>query len=305
MAPQKAFMVPDNGSTAMRPHPAGYCASANCVANPTRRVMNMKKTRTPMRNPPRGDNRRLLRITGLPAVSALFAAAPERVEKLFFDRNTRVQAGAFCSQLARSRKPYHLVEAAELERVAGTMLHGGIVALAQPRPVLDFEPTEAARWAHEHRLLLLLDGIGNPHNFGAIVRTAAFLGAPRIVLSEHPAQAMPSDASYRIAEGGMEHVELYRGRHFVQALKTLRQSHRLVGTAAEGGKPVGSLNRSERPFALILGNEEDGIPPETLRACDDIVTIPGSGAVQSLNVAATAAILIYALNTLSLRQGSE
>lgn len=257
----------------------------------------MKRTRTSMRKPPQGDNRKLLRITGLPAVSALFAAAPERVEKLFFDRKTRVQAGAFCSQLARSRRPYHLVEAAELERVAGTMLHGGIVALAQPRPVLDFDPTDAARWAHEHRLLLLLDGISNPHNFGAIVRTAAFLGTPRIVLSDHPAQALPSDASYRVAEGGLEHVELYRGRHFVQTLKTLRRSHRVVGTAAEDGKPVEALQESDRPFALILGNEEQGIPPETLRACDDIVTIPGSGAVQSLNVAATAAILIYTLST--------
>src|SRR5579859_367111 len=195
--------------------------------------MNMKKTRTSMRKPPRADNRKLLRITGLPAVSALFAAAPERVEKLFFDRKAKIHAGAFCSLLARARKPYHLAEADELERVAGTVLHGGIVALAQPRAVPDFDPAEAAHWAHENRLLLLLDGISNPHNFGAIVRTAAFLGTPRMVLSDHPAQAMPSDASYRIAEGGMEHVELYRGRHFVQALKTLRQSHRLVGTAAE------------------------------------------------------------------------
>lgn len=93
----------------------------------------------------------------------------------------------------------------------------------------------------------------------------------------------------------MEHVELYRGRHFVHTLRRLRQSHRLVGTAAENGKPVEDLEKPDRPYALILGNEEDGIPPETLKACDDIVTIPGSGAVQSLNVAATAAILMYAL----------
>lgn len=237
----------------------------------------------------------MLRITGLPAVAALFATAPERVQQLFFDRETRTLAGAFCSQLARARKPYHLVEAAELERVAGTVLHGGIVALAEPRAIPDLDPEKAAAWAHEGRLLLLLDGIGNPHNFGAIVRTAAFLGVPRIVLSDHPAQALPSDASYRIAEGGMEHVELYRGRGFVQTLKRLRRSHRLVGTAAENGKPIAQLVKSDRPYALILGNEEDGIPPETLKACDDIVTIPGSGAVQSLNVAATAAILMYAL----------
>lgn len=243
----------------------------------------------------RKDTGKLLRITGLPAVSALFATAPTRVEQLFFDHKTRTLAGDFCSQLARARKPYHLVEADELERVAGTVLHGGIVALAQPRPLPELEPEKAAGWAQEGRLLLLLDGISNPHNLGAIVRTAAFLGIPRMVLSDHPAQALPSDASHRIAEGGMEHVELYRGRPFVPTLRRLRQSHRLVGTALENGRPLAELQKSDRPYALILGNEEHGIPPETLKACDDIVTIPGSGAVQSLNVAATAAILMYAL----------
>lgn len=248
-----------------------------------------------MRERQRKETSKLLRITGLRAVSALFATAPERVEQLFYDHKTKAQLGAFCSQLARARRPYHLVEAEELERVAGTKLHGGVVALAQPRPVLEFDATVATAWARGNRLLLLLDGVSNPHNFGAIVRTAAFLGVPRIVLSDHPAQALPSDASYRVAEGGMEHVELYRATGFVQTLKKLKQSHRLVGTAAEGTRAPGDLPRPERPYALILGNEEAGIAPETLQVCDDIVTIPGSGAVQSLNVSASAAILIYAL----------
>lgn len=247
---------------------------------------------------PRLDAKKLLRITGFPAVSALFSIAPQRVEKLFFDQKAKTQAGAFCAEMARARKPYRLVEAEEMERVAGTILHGGIVALAQPRSVLNFDPAEAAKWAHENKLLLLLDGVGNPHNFGAIMRTAAFLGVPRIILSDHPAQALPSDASYRVAEGGMEHVAFYRAPKFTQTLNKLKQSHRLVGTAAEGGQPLGNLKPSDRPFALVLGNEETGIPAETLKACDDIVTIPGSGAVQSLNVSASAAILIYAMNAL-------
>jgi len=252
---------------------------------------------------PRPETKKLLRVTGFPAVSALFATAPERIEKLFFDEKSKIQAGAFCSEMARARKPYHLAEAEEMEKVAGTMLHGGIVALAQPRLIPDFSPTEAANWAHENQLLLLLDGVSNPHNFGAITRTAAFLGIPRIVLSDHPAQALPSDSSYRVAEGGMEHVDLYRGRNFIQQLKKLKQSHRIVGTAAEGGQPLANIKRSDRPFALILGNEEEGISAETLQACDDIVTIPGSGAVQSLNVSASAAILIYALNALPAPKG--
>lgn len=244
---------------------------------------------------PRTHAKKLLRVAGLPAVAALFATPPDRVEKLFFDQRAKSSVGAFCAALARARKPYRLVGSEELARVAGTILHGGVVALAQPRPITPFDPDEATAWARDGRLLLLLDGVGNPHNFGAIARTAAFFGLPRIVLSDHPAQALPSDASYRVAEGGLEYVELYRGAPFVPALGKLRRSHLVVGAAAEGGRPIATLRRSERPFALVLGNEEAGLRPATVKACDEIVTIPGSGSVQSLNVAASAAILIYAM----------
>jgi TrmH RNA methyltransferase len=237
----------------------------------------------------------LVRVGGLPAVSALFAVSPERVEQLFFDQTTKPHVGGFCTKLARMRKPYHLIGANELERVAGTMLHGGVVALAQPRPVPPLDPVMVKEWAADGRLLLLLDGVGNPHNLGAIARTAAFFGVPRIVLSDHPAQAGPSDASYRVAEGGLEYVELYRGLRFAQMLHDLRASYRVVGAATDKGQSLSALRPGKRPFALILGNEQRGVLRATLEACDEIVTIPGSGLVQSLNVAATAAILLHAL----------
>ena len=251
-------------------------------------------TRGP-RSAPRGEARKLMRIAGLPAVAALFAAAPERIERLFFDARLKPEVGPFCAELARRRKPYREVEPEDLARVAGSVLHGGILALAQPRPVAEFDPATAAAWASDGRLLLILDGIGNPHNLGAIVRTAAFFGIPRIVISDHPEQAGPSDASYRVAEGGMEHVELYQAHHFAQALRGLRHSHHVIGAAAENGKPIAAISASDKPMALVLGNEQHGLPRDTRRACDELVTIPGSGSVQSLNVAATAAILIYTL----------
>jgi RNA methyltransferase, TrmH family len=242
---------------------------------------------------------KLLRVAGLPAVAALFAKAPDRVERLFFDQRMRARVSDFCSELARTHKPYRLVPSEELERVAGSVMHGGIVALAQPQPVpiLDLAkaPDMAADWARRGEPLLLLDGIGNPHNLGAIVRTAAFFGLPRIVLSDHPAQAGPSDASYRVAEGGLEYVALFRGARFAHMLQQLRRSYRVIGTAAGNGQPIEALRRAERPLAVVLGNEEHGLPPATLASCEAIVTIPGAGLVQSLNVAASAAILLHAL----------
>ena len=69
---------------------------------------------------------KLLRIAGMPAVAALFARAPQRVERLFFDERTKALTGAFCAALARARKPYRLVASDELERVAGSVMHGGM-----------------------------------------------------------------------------------------------------------------------------------------------------------------------------------
>ena len=126
------------------------------------------------------------------------------------------------------------------------------------------------------------------------MRTAAFFGVPRIVLSDHSGQAGPSDASYRVAEGGLEHVELYRAPRFAQCCSacadTIASSPPLPRTDSRSPRRA-----RERPFALVLGNEERGLPRATLEACDEVVTIPGSGFVQSLNVAASAAILLHAL----------
>lgn len=264
--------------------------------------------RVPTRNPPRPGRPasaselrpeappKLFRVAGLPAVTALFAHEPKRVERLFFEQRFLDEAAPFCKMLAAARRPYRMVDAEELAKVAGTVLHGGIVALIPPRTLPAFDPEAAKGWREP---LLILDGVGNPHNLGAILRTAAFFGLPRVVLSDHPGQALPSEAAYRVAEGGFEWVSLYKAAGLPTALRRLRDSHRVVATALAPDRPtigVAELrSKDRRPIALVLGNEENGLPPATLAACETVLTIPGSGRVQSLNVAATAAILVQAM----------
>jgi TrmH RNA methyltransferase len=232
-----------------------------------------------------------VRICGLAAVRALFERDRGRVERLFFEASMKAEAGPFCRALADSHKPYRQVGPMELARIAGTVLHGGIVAIARRQALRDFDPSAARSWAKDRKPLLILDGISNPHNLGAIVRTAAFFGLERILLAQRPDQALPSDASYRVAEGGFEHVNLYH-TPLPDALRELRQAYRVIG-AAPGKGSAPTIARGARPPALVLGNEETGIDAYTIAACNEIVTIPGSGRVQSLNVAAAAAILIY------------
>jgi RNA methyltransferase, TrmH family len=235
--------------------------------------------------------RTLLRISGLGAVRALFERDAGRVERLFFEPRLAAAASPFCRLLAQARKPYREAPPEELARIAATPLNGGIVAVARPRPLLRFDPDAAAGWARDGNMLVILDGVSNPHNLGAIARSAAFFGIERMLLADRPQQALPSDAAYRIAEGGLEHLALYRAR-LPADLAALTPHYRLLGAAAEGGAPP---QRGDRPSALILGNEETGAEPWSLARCEALVTIRGSGRVQSLNVASAAAILFYAL----------
>lgn len=267
----------------------------------------MPRISSPPRAPRRSDGRRppaasarervherdLICVCGLAAVEALFARGAARVERLFFEpRLARALAGPRRA-LAKTHKPYREAEADELARIAGTLRHGGVVAVARPNPPAPLDPGLAAGWARDGRPLVILDGIGNPHNLGAIARSAAYFGVARVVLAERPDQALPSAASYRIAEGALDRVTLYRAS-LLAALPALQRFYRIVGTALEGGAPLAGLRR-DRPVALILGNEESGVDPAVLALCDAVVTIPGSGRVQSLNVAAAAAVLLYAL----------
>jgi len=223
----------------------------------------------------------------------LFDRDPGRVERLFFEAALRDELDGFCRALARAHKPFRQVDGAELARVAGTVLHGGAVAIARPRPMTDFDPTATGPWAQDRKPLLILDGIGNPHNLGAIARSAAFFGLARIVLADRPDQALPSDAAYRVAEGGLEFLTLFRAP-LPAALRALRRAYRIVGTSLERGS-VTIEAIGDRPTALILGNERTGLDAATLVLCDEVVRIHGTGHVQSLNVASAAAILIYLL----------
>jgi len=242
------------------------------------------------------SRQRELTVCGWQAVSALFARHPEEVRRLFFDAATGRRAGGFCSQLAQAKKVYRQVEPAELEKIAGSTHPGGIVAVIGERPFLKVTREVLDTWGRTKAPLLILDRVGNANNLGAIVRTAAFLGVKTIIVSDHPAQALPGEATYRVAEGGMEFVEFYRVPSLPVLCAELQRHHFLIGTSLRGNQlsPAAVRERGlPRPPAVVLGNEEKGISPEVAARCDRLVKIPGTGAVESLNVSAAAAILCW------------
>jgi TrmH RNA methyltransferase len=167
------------------------------------------------------------------------------------------------------------------------------VAIVQV-PALRAPTAEQIRsWAQARATVLILDRIGNAHNLGAIARTAAFFGVERIVLAEAATAARPTEAAHRVAEGGLEYVELWQVKNIAALAKDLAAAgYEVIGAATRGGRPE-AVSGAKKPVALVMGNEEEGLAPAVVAACTRLVTIPGTGKVESLNVSVAAAVLLW------------
>jgi TrmH RNA methyltransferase len=234
-----------------------------------------------------------LKICGLAAVKARFERDPASILRLFFDEPTSRKVGAMSQVLAAAKKVYRCVPPAELEKISGSIHHGGIVAIVQV-PALRAPTAEQIRsWAQARATVLILDRIGNAHNLGAIARTAAFFGVERIVLAEAATAARPTEAAHRVAEGGLEYVELWQVKNIAALAKDLAAAgYEVIGAATRGGRPE-AASVGKKPVALVMGNEEEGLAPAVVAACTRLVTIPGTGKVESLNVSVAAAVLLW------------
>ncbi len=249
-----------------------------------------------------GPARDELKICGLAAVKARFTRDPGSIQRLYFDHPTGQRVGLMCKALAAAKKIYRLVEPVELEKVSGSIHHGGIVAVVTPAPLRTTTAEEIAKWARRGEPVLVLDRIGNAHNLGAIARTTAFFGVPRIVIPDTAAAARPTDAAHRVAEGGFEQVEVWLAKDLVILARELAAAgYDVVGAATRGAAPLrggekGAAKKEPgKPVAIVLGNEEQGLASDLAAACSRLVTIPGSGKVESLNVSVAAAVLLWEL----------
>lgn len=238
---------------------------------------------------------RELTICGLTAVKARFQHNAASILRLYFDRETGRKLGVMCKALAAARKVYRCVEVAELAKIAGSVHHGGVIAVVLAPALSAPSETELRSWAAKRLPVLILDRIGNAHNLGALARTAAFFGVPHLVIADDPAAARPNDAAYRVAEGGLESMTTWMVRDLTAFARQMAVAgYDVVGAATRGGRPEAG-RVGTKPVALVMGNEEHGLAPDLTKACTRLVTIPGAGAVESLNVSVAGAVLMWEL----------
>lgn len=231
-----------------------------------------------------------VRLYGLNAVRAVFARRPQALRKLYLAEARIPQLQPLLKWCVAHRIGYRVVAEADLHKLAASAHHEGVVA-----DVLRKAPPPLSSWLRElpagPQCALWLDGVGNPHNLGAILRSAAHFGAAAVLLPKDSELAL-SGAAARVAEGGAEAVPLVRLGREDNSLAQLRGAgFRLAATVVRGGDDVLRAPLPPR-LVYVLGAEGPGMSPALAAACDLRLSIPGSGAVESLNVAAATAVLL-------------
>ena len=260
-----------------------FAAAASAPAFEETFVSTKKPPRRPLQAA-HPETRKELKYYGSAACLALWQRRQHDVIRIYVDEERVAQFAAMLKWAAAQRRAYHVVGDADLERLTDSIHHQGICVLAREQITLSFQEwLPLLRQEGEPQLLLYLDGVENPHNLGALLRTCAHFGI-RYVLgaAEHLPKLSPS--ACRVAEGGAEEVMLVR---LPQAARQLRQlqdyGYQLLGTHVHQGKSIYAHSFGARSI-VVLGGEVGGMGAALTKSADEILTVPGSGRVESLNV---------------------
>ncbi len=236
-------------------------------------------------------------LCGWHAVLAAVHARPQEVRRFYYEPARRLDLRPVLQELARQHIAYREVDGAELEKISHSHAHQGVVAVMALPPVPVLDEVTLRTWASQPGVTLVLDGVDNPHNLGALARTAAFLGARGLWLGELGAAAIRSAAAARTAEGGLEQVPVWRSPDLVRDLQQFQEHGGLaVALAVRGSVPLQTFRpKPGQALLLVAGAEEAGLRPEVERACRKKVRIDGTGAVESLNVGVAVGIALARL----------
>jgi 23S rRNA (guanosine2251-2'-O)-methyltransferase len=203
-------------------------------------------------------------------------------------RNQRVsEAMARASQMG---VPLRFEARETLDRMAAGTPHQGVIAVVSPKPVMPVDDLLAE--ARDPALVMILDGVEDPRNLGAILRSAEAAGADGVLLPDRHNAGL-SDSVARASAGALEHVKVARIGNVAQAIETLKsRGFWIVGLDADGRERWDAVDY-KRPVALVMGGEGKGIRRLVKERCDHIVSLPLFGHVSSLNVSVAAGIALY------------
>ncbi len=173
-----------------------------------------------------------------------------------------------------------------LDRLAGTPAHQGVVALGAAQKYLELDSAAASE------LAVVLDGVEDPHNLGAIIRTAHAAGAGSVIIPERRAAGI-TDVVAKAAAGALEYLPVVRVTNINRALEDLKERGFWIYGLDEHGTEEYSRVEYASPTAIVLGGEGKGLHEQVRKHCDLLVRIPVAGQISSLNVSVAAGIVLF------------
>ena len=231
-------------------------------------------------------------LFGFHAVTVRLKTAPASVVEIHFDAARRDQRMRQFVERAKEAGA-RLIESddAHLQRLAGTHRHQGVVARVEPLArTHSLDDTLDALEATP--LLLVLDGITDPHNLGACLRVADGAGAQAVIAPKDHAAGINATVA-KVASGAAETVPYFMVTNLARTLNELKERGiRVVGTAEDAPRSLYEADL-RGPTALVLGAEGSGMRQLTARTCDELVRLPMKGAVESLNVSVASGVCLY------------
>ena len=229
-----------------------------------------------------------LKYYGIHACLALSEKRRQDIIRVYLDESNVKTFSPLLKWCAAEKKVYRILPPAELNKVADSIHHEGICIQAKELPPLKEAEFRLMLGKSLKTCLLYLDGIQNPHNIGSIIRTAAHFGVPYI-LGENLPSLSPS--ACRIAKGGAEIVRLVSLTTPLETLRWLKaQGFSFVGTSSHRGTSLFQYSFSPRSI-LAMGSESTGVSEQLLKT-GSLVQIPGTSAVESLNVSVATALCL-------------
>jgi 23S rRNA (guanosine2251-2'-O)-methyltransferase len=180
----------------------------------------------------------------------------------------------------------------QLTRLARTDAHQGVIAVVRERKFLTIEDLLAPKEDGQHRFFLALDGVEDPHNLGALLRTADGAGVDGVIIPERRSAPITGTVA-KTSAGASEHVRVARVTNLVRSLEQMKQKHVWVIGLDERGTPDYSDFDFKTDCVLVLGREGAGLHDLVKKTCDHLLRIPMAGQVSSLNVSVAGAIVMY------------
>ena len=231
-------------------------------------------------------------IFGINAVVEALKAQKRSFEYIALMAGRRDARAQLINEAARDAGvPVRQVSRDQLARLAGTQTHQGVVAITSEKQYSDLDDVLSAKRG-DHHFLIVLDGVEDPHNLGAIIRTADGAGADGIVIPERRAAGVTGTVS-KASAGASEYLPIARVVNINRTLEDLKEQNIWTIGLDERGKQSYDEIDYNMDFALVLGAEGAGLHEHVAKKCDFLISIPMLGQVPSLNVSVAAGVVMY------------